>query len=255
MVQDGLKYFDESVEKVRFAIVYIFGNKTKSRLSYFKEQCKLVDLKYRKIPLEVETRWNYTYLMLTITLEYQNPINSTFNHFYQDVDYLLTEGDWFHVDRCCKLLGHFYSATVAFSSQYSPSICDVLPYLANIAKIMFDYKDDPGFQVSIFEMRSKFKKYYFPIPLIFYVGCILNPSMKKTVTENLIHLMYDWIEIDESFETPTVEKYLEDSYNKFLAIYHHYIEMDERAKPSAPTSPSGSHHHHHHLGKDMVLLV
>ena len=50
MVQDGLKYFDESVEKVRFAIVYIFGNKTKSRLSYFKEQCKLVDLKYRKIP-------------------------------------------------------------------------------------------------------------------------------------------------------------------------------------------------------------
>ena len=73
MVQNGLQYIKLLIEKIRYTILHIYGSEKRSKV--FNTFCKRNNMSYKKIPLNVPHRWNSTYLMLDVALDYRIPLN------------------------------------------------------------------------------------------------------------------------------------------------------------------------------------
>jgi len=68
IVSSGLKEIDNSVLRIRVAVKYI--RSSPSRFMKFKECVERQKIEYKcHICLDVETRWNSTYLMLDVALK------------------------------------------------------------------------------------------------------------------------------------------------------------------------------------------
>lgn len=75
VVQDGLKEARSSVHKVREAVKYI--RNSPQRLQKFKDIADLVEVETKcALSLDVQTRWNSTYLMFKTSLLYQKAFES-----------------------------------------------------------------------------------------------------------------------------------------------------------------------------------
>jgi hypothetical protein len=122
VVKDGLKDIDDSVSRIRHAVWY--ARSSALRLDAFKA-CIDESLEYKgSVCLDVETRWNSTYLMLVAALKHKD----TFDELgYQDKKYVNelvkkgkgvpTQGDWDHIRLILPFLKLFYDATVRMSGS------------------------------------------------------------------------------------------------------------------------------------------
>jgi hypothetical protein len=70
IVRDGMSVMEDGIERVRDSVG--FWSATPKRHERFEHTVVQMHLKYNKrIALYYKTRWNSTYIMLTIALEYQ----------------------------------------------------------------------------------------------------------------------------------------------------------------------------------------
>ncbi|XP_074573505.1 zinc finger BED domain-containing protein RICESLEEPER 1-like [Curcuma longa] len=70
VVKSGLKQYSDSIKKIRNAVRYI--RSSPSRFQSFKKCASIEKIECKRHPcLDVETRWNSTYLMLESTLEFE----------------------------------------------------------------------------------------------------------------------------------------------------------------------------------------
>ena len=70
IVKDGVKFAHDSIEKVRAIVKYVKGSP--QRLDLFKKCCELTNVNYKySLQLDCPTRWNSTYLMLEVAINYQ----------------------------------------------------------------------------------------------------------------------------------------------------------------------------------------
>ncbi|KAM3265448.1 hypothetical protein P3L10_002442 [Capsicum annuum] len=72
VVQDGIKEATVSIELIRNAVRYI--RQSPARWKNFQECCEDENLAKKSLCLDVPTRWNFTYLMLNNTIEYEDAI-------------------------------------------------------------------------------------------------------------------------------------------------------------------------------------
>ncbi|XP_019262316.1 PREDICTED: zinc finger BED domain-containing protein RICESLEEPER 2-like [Nicotiana attenuata] len=82
IVKDGLKESSISIARVRCAVRYI--RQSPARLRRFLECCESENIAKKSLCLDVPTRWNSTYLMLSRAIEYERAIKE-----YSDRDYRL----------------------------------------------------------------------------------------------------------------------------------------------------------------------
>ncbi|GAA0172565.1 hypothetical protein LIER_41359 [Lithospermum erythrorhizon] len=68
LVQDGLKSINTAVEKIRDEIKYILNSE--ARTMQFNEGRHFEGLKEKKLFIDVPTRWNSTFLMLSNALKF-----------------------------------------------------------------------------------------------------------------------------------------------------------------------------------------
>ena len=73
MVQNGLQYIKPLIEKIRSTILHLSSSEKRSKV--FNTFCKRNNMSYKKIPLDVPHRWNSTYLILDIVLDYRILLN------------------------------------------------------------------------------------------------------------------------------------------------------------------------------------
>nr|GEY96811.1 hypothetical protein [Tanacetum cinerariifolium] len=180
VVQDGLKERGISVDRIRVAVRWI--QLSPARIKKFKEFCILINIECEKsIVVDVSTRWNRTYLMLSFAIEYEH----VFDRFAEE-DYMYTrdirEGDgdefevdtkewppgipeskdWANVRLLVVFLKNFYDTTLRVSgTKYitSNSYVERIYCLNTILKQCFLSNDNDLKSMPI-EMMKKLDKYW-----------------------------------------------------------------------------------------------
>nr|XP_009774458.1 PREDICTED: zinc finger BED domain-containing protein RICESLEEPER 2-like [Nicotiana sylvestris] len=196
IVKDGLKESVISIARVRCAVRYI--RQFPARLRKFQECCESENIVNKSLCLDVPTRWNSTYLMLSRAIEYERAIKE-----YSDRDtslsrYLmfdaisdgkpagvLTRTDWDDVKRIAQFLEIFYNLTLKVSgSLYVTSnanfleIGQVVVYLNRLITT-----EDELLSEMASSMWKKFEKYWGePIKMnkIIFIAYVLDPRYKFT---------------------------------------------------------------------------
>jgi len=193
-----MRILNVEIEKVKMALNWLFYSNRRSRLREYFKRCDEFGLRERKVPKPCPTRWNYMYESLVVAYEYRNPINSTFNAHVSDDDEHLTNADWANVKMLVDFLEKFHIATNEFSGQYYPTISNCLVYIAELANLFDHFSEGREiYQLAIDSMRKKFKKYFFPIPPIYGIAALLNPTMKLGGPQFWYETVYNGLALED----------------------------------------------------------
>jgi len=104
MVQDSLGEIGDIVDCVRDGIKFLVASE--GRLKQFTEIAKNLHLSSKKLFLDVPTRWNSTYLMLSAAYEFKD-VFSMYGFNDRQFTWVPSHEDWDKVKSVCELLGVF----------------------------------------------------------------------------------------------------------------------------------------------------
>ena len=125
IIKDGLCIISDAIEKIRESVHFWIA--TPKREEKFIESCGQVNIPFKKkLVLDCKTRWNSTFLMLQVAIQYKD----VFHRLSQrDNQYkaLPSEHDWMMANEICQRLELFYDVTLLFSSTLYPTVNVVFP--------------------------------------------------------------------------------------------------------------------------------
>ncbi|KAK9676103.1 hypothetical protein RND81_11G054200 [Saponaria officinalis] len=151
LLDDGLEGLKQYHEQFKHVVLHL--NSCKWRRQEWRNYCKSEGVKYRKFPLENNTRWNSMYIMLSACIEYKEHLTGFWNSVYPDNRLLDT---------------HWNNMEMYTTSPY---------FLANIIPIaqLFDkYRGVESHSGFLPKMEKKFLKYWTDIPYIYCLNSSLN---------------------------------------------------------------------------------
>jgi hypothetical protein len=104
IVKAGLDVFRPMLSAFRTAISFL--NSSNQRIAAYKSYCIAVNARPRKFGLDMDVRWNSTYLMLKHLLPHKNSFSVfiTTNHSLIDGQPLLTEQHWYVAEKLFEFL-------------------------------------------------------------------------------------------------------------------------------------------------------
>jgi hypothetical protein len=120
-----------------------------------------MDVRPRKFGLDMDVRWNSTYLMLKHVIPYKTTFSVFIQTHYQQVmgQTLLTQAHWEIGEKILTFLELFYDSTVALSGIYYPTSPLMLHHIIEIASHLSNYENDILLRDIVVPMKSKFLKY------------------------------------------------------------------------------------------------
>ncbi|XP_019158830.1 PREDICTED: zinc finger BED domain-containing protein RICESLEEPER 2-like [Ipomoea nil] len=186
VVQDGLKFADESVKRVRGAVRWV--RNSPARLTKFREFAELFGVEAKSaLHLDVPTRWNSTYIMLNTAVQYQVVFDAYERNdpsYSADLESAPTFLDWCSVESLVKLLKAFYDMTVRISGSLyvtSNTFFSEISDLSCMLEAMVN--SDHGTEKAMgTQMRNKFDKYWGDpekMNSIIFFANILDPRDKE----------------------------------------------------------------------------
>jgi hypothetical protein len=147
-----MKLIDPYLEAFRTAISFL--NSSNQRIASFKNYCNSKEERPRKFGLDMEVRWNSTYLMLKHLIPYKEIFSVWITTNYGAG--LLTNDHWLVAEHMMKFLELFYEATIVLSGVYYPTAPLVLHHLLDIAEHLKKVEADPNFRNIASPMKLKF---------------------------------------------------------------------------------------------------
>ncbi|XP_054800155.1 zinc finger BED domain-containing protein RICESLEEPER 1-like [Prosopis cineraria] len=208
VVNDGLKELKNSFDAIRNAIKYV--RSSPARLQKFKSVAELEKLDTTSLVcLDVNTRWNSTYLMLESALKFQKAFERLED---EDEDYMgqfiggtKREGppkasDWNKARVFLKFLKVFYDITLMFSSSLNVTSNTCFHQIALIHELLEEniVNVDPLLMEMSLSMRSKYEKYWGQTenmnPLLI-VAVILDPRYKLAYVNHIFEQLFLDLEV------------------------------------------------------------
>ncbi|WVZ98963.1 LOW QUALITY PROTEIN: hypothetical protein U9M48_044333 [Paspalum notatum var. saurae] len=172
-VKAGLDPLKTYIDDIRTAITFL--NDSNQRY------CMSMVVRPHKFGVDMDVRWNSTYLML----KHLVPYKSTFSVFIKtqyplnrDVTFLLTDNHWIVAEKILSFLELFYESTVALPGVYYPTAPLMLHHILRIARHLNAYENDLLLRCVVVSMKDKFLKYWREIPILYAVAFILDPRPK-----------------------------------------------------------------------------
>jgi hypothetical protein len=180
-----LKILKPFTEDFRTAINFL--NFSNQRITLFKNYCIAQGIRPRKFGLDMDVRWNSTYLILKHLLPYKEVFYVWFNSNYGSE--LLTAQHWYVAEQIMVFLELFYDYTVVLSGVYYPTTPLVLHHILDIAEHLHKTERDQNFRMIAYPIKLKFLKYWEKIPLLYSYTFILDPRTKMKGFFNVLELL------------------------------------------------------------------
>jgi hypothetical protein len=174
-----LKHLKMCLEDFRTAISFL--NSSNQRNASFKSFCLAAGVRPHKFDLDMDVRWNSTYLMLRHLLPYKDTFFVFIHTNYRGASgTLLTPDHWYVAEHILQFLEQFYLSTVSLSSIYYPTAPLMMHVIIEIADHLNQFKNDSLLRDVIVPMKTKFLKYWLNISLLYYFVFILDHRAKFT---------------------------------------------------------------------------
>jgi hypothetical protein len=211
-----LKRLKPYLEAFRTAIAFL--NSSNQRIAAYKSYCVAVGERPRKFGLDMDVRWNSTYLML----KHLVPHKKSFGVFIQahypraaNEPHLLTDAHWYVAEHILTFLELFYDSTVALSGVYYPTSPLILHNIIEIAGHLNSYENDNLLRSVVVPMKDKFFKYWRDIPMLYSIAFIMDPRAKMRGLTNALVLLSNLSATDYSPYLTEVRAELTTMFNKY----------------------------------------
>ncbi|XP_060210588.1 zinc finger BED domain-containing protein RICESLEEPER 2-like [Lycium barbarum] len=226
MLQSGLSEQNESISRVRRAVKYVKSSPARS--ASFKSYVEKVKLDtHGLLSLDVETRWNSTYLMLNTAVQFEKAFSRMYIDDHKYFNYCLelsgtavhpSSEDWKNVKVFLKFLEIFYKTTLKFSSTLHVTSNCFFHDLFNLQSIIVRYSNcsDSILTDMARKMKLKFDKYwgdFEDMNMLLFVAIVLDPRYKIKYVKFLFNNFYDPLE-GNGESTKVV--------NTLTRLYNHY---------------------------------
>jgi hypothetical protein len=154
IVKSGLKRFKPYTEDFRTIINFL--NSSNHRIAMFKNYCNAQGVRPRKFGLDMDVRWNTTYLMLKHLLPYKDVFPVFINANFGTT--LITPRHWHIAAKILEFQELFYESTCVLFGVYYPTSPLILHHLLDIAAHLHESEKDQNLIVVVYPMKLKFLK-------------------------------------------------------------------------------------------------
>ena len=167
---------------------FFFLKSSNQRIAEFHNFCLVKGVSPRKFGLDMDVRWNSTYLVLKHLLPYRSTFSVFIGANYGLVNGqpLLSDGHWVVAEKMMEFLEMFYESIVVLSGVYYPTSPLMLHHILDIAQHLHSKDNDPLLMNIVTPMKLKFLKYWHNIPLLYSFAFILDPRAKMRVFHNVL---------------------------------------------------------------------
>ncbi|KAL6542546.1 hypothetical protein OROMI_024148 [Orobanche minor] len=191
IVKSGLGLLDQLIEKIQKTARYISVSVQRDeKFTIALSQTKLNTK--RRIPLDVDTRWNSTYEMLVAALELR-PAIERLKELDSEYKCLPSKIEWENGKKVCECLKIFSDITKKHSGVKYPTanlyFIDVIQIRRSI-KMWVESSDD-WISLMASKMQLKFDKYWDECNKLLTVAVILDPRYKMAIVSYAYKGMYD----------------------------------------------------------------
>jgi hypothetical protein len=143
-----------------FRIAISFLNSSNQRIVCFKSFCLAARVRPRKFGLDMDVRWNSTYLMIKHLLPYKDTFSVFIHTNYRGVSgTLLTPDHWYVDEHIMQFLEQFYLSTVSLFGIYYPTAQLMMHVIIEIADHLNQFENDSLLRDVIVPMKTKFLMY------------------------------------------------------------------------------------------------
>nr|KAJ0198354.1 hypothetical protein LSAT_V11C700356150 [Lactuca sativa] len=179
VVKEGLNVVDTSISRIRLVVKYV--RSSPARLQRFMGCVEKMKIESKSlVSLDVETRWNSTYLMLESAIKFQDAFDllegqdSKYRSELLSLKGLPNEEDWEHVRCMLPFLRGFYTYTLRISGSF-------LWNWGNDKKKIIT--SDDGFKKMVAKMKEKYD--INPRYKLGYVSFIISQTYDEEKAKNL----------------------------------------------------------------------
>jgi hypothetical protein len=235
IVKESLVGVKPMIDAFRTAVSFL--NSSNQRIAAYKSYCMASNIRPRKFGLDMDVRWNSTYLMLKHLLPHKETFHTFIESNYprpRGAPFLLTHDHWAMATKILAFLELFYDSTVALSGVYYPTANLMIHHIVRIAIHLHKYQNDEHIRVVVQPMIDKYNKYWRTIPELYCIAFILDPRAKIKGFNKVIRKLQMITDADYSnklLETRTL----------LFKLYHKYDDLygSVREKRAVPPSLSG----------------
>jgi hypothetical protein len=189
LVQDGIGRIEEIVENVRKSVKFI--NQSEARLQTFSQIAQQLKLGGKKLILDCPTRWNSTYQMLSVAMQFKE-VFPRFQDREPNYTTLPDDDDWEKVEKVSKLLEVFNGVTNIISGSEYPTANLYLAEVYRIKQVIDNaIQDESQFMKDMANgMKTKFDKYWSECNLVMSLASVLDPRIKMMGVNMCFPLIY-----------------------------------------------------------------
>ncbi|KAE8733017.1 hypothetical protein F3Y22_tig00001644pilonHSYRG00324 [Hibiscus syriacus] len=234
IVQDGLSVIGDGIERIRDSVY--FWSVTQKRIEKFEEAARHLTIDCsKKLSLDRKTRWNSTYLMLSVAIVYKDVFKRLKKREAQYRS-LPTDRDWELASSICGKLQLFYKVTLMFSGTKYPTANVFFPSICEIRITLSKWSEDRDEVIKAMgeRMLVKFDKYWSVIHGVMGVAVILDPRYKFKMMEYAFPKIYGFEKSDVEIVKlkVLVSRLFQDYETCIMSELDHYLQEKVRTQNS-----------------------
>ncbi|XP_033144303.1 zinc finger BED domain-containing protein RICESLEEPER 2-like [Brassica rapa] len=230
IAKEGLSDLSENVLAIRNAVQYVRSSTT--RLNAFDQRVTTGKMTRGSLPLDVKTRWNSNFLMLSRALQFKAAFDRMeaedrlYNDYFIEVDNGAkrcgppASWDWKAVEKLIRFLVIFYNSTlvVSASSKVNAFKCygEIVTIERNLTGLVSSL--DPELKLKASKLLKKFLKYWGGVKGVnkmLILATIFDPTLKMHFAKLCFEKLYGKDSLEAKEMTKTVTDLLTSMFKEY----------------------------------------